>query len=229
MKKLAIIAILLFLSLNLTSCINITRNIKVNKDGSGSENMMLEFDKTFFDIMVSFATMGDSINANAIRDSLYDDEDFISGIKEKLVGIPGLTLENIYSVTNADSSKTIFASYAFDNVDKLGISISDDSDQLLSEKIEVKYTDRGNDILFTYTELEDPENTNGEDSTYTAIIDGIAELFKGKQAVYSFEFDYDVISSNATTQDGRKLTWIVPLDEKMRNREKLHLEAVLQK
>ncbi|MCB0722511.1 MAG: hypothetical protein KDC42_09405 [Ignavibacteriae bacterium] len=229
MKKLAIIAILLFLSLNLTSCINITRNIKVNKDGSGSENMMLEFDKTFFDIMVSFATMGDSINANAIRDSLYDDEDFISGIKEKLVGIPGLTLENIYSVTNADSSKTIFASYAFDNVDKLGISISDDSDQLLSEKIEVKYTDRGNDILFTYTELEDPENTNGEDSTYTAIIDGIAELFKGKQAVYSFEFDYDVVTSNATTQDGRKLTWIVPLDEKMRNREKLHLEAVLQK
>ena len=229
MKKLAIIAILLFLSLNLTSCINITRNIKVNKDGSGSENMMLEFDKTFFDIMVSFATMGDSINANAIRDSLYDDEDFISGIKEKLVGIPGLTLENIYSVTNADSSKTIFASYTFDNVDKLGISISDDSDQLLSEKIEVKYTDRGNDVLFTYTELEDPENTNGEDSTYTAIIDGIAELFKGKQAVYSFEFDYDVVSSNATTQDGRKLTWIVPLDEKMRNREKLHLEAVLQK
>ena len=229
MKKLAIIAILLFLSLNLTSCINITRNIKVNKDGSGSENMMLEFDKTFFDIMVSFATMGDSINANAIRDSLYDDEDFISGIKEKLVGIPGLTLENIYSVTNADSSKTIFASYAFDNVDKLGISISDDSDQLLSEKIEVKYTDRGNDILFTYTELEDPENTNGEDSTYTAIIDGIEQLSQGKQAVYSFEFDYDVISSNATTQDGRKLTWIVPLDEKMRNREKLHLEAVLQK
>ena len=229
MKKLAIIAILLFLSLNLTSCINITRNIKVNKDGSGSENMMLEFDKTFFDIMVSFATMGDSINANAIRDSLYDDEDFISGIKEKLVGIPGLTLENIYSVTNADSSKTIFASYTFDNVDKLGISISDDSDQLLSEKIEVKYTDRGNDVLFTYTELEDPENTNGEDSTYTAIIDGIAELFKGKQAVYSFEFDYDVVTSNATTQDGRKLTWIVPLDEKMRNREKLHLEAVLQK
>ncbi|MCB0723844.1 MAG: hypothetical protein KDC73_04030 [Ignavibacteriae bacterium] len=229
MKKLAIIAILLFLSLNLTSCINITRNIKVNKDGSGSENMMLEFDKTFFDIMVSFATMGDSTNANAIRDSLYDDEDFISGIKEKLIGVPGLTLENIYSVTNADSSKTIFASYAFDNVDKLGISISDDSDQLLSEKIEVKYTDRGDDILFTYTELEDPEDVNGQDSTYTAIIDGIAELFKGKQAVYSFEFDYDVISSNATTQDGRKLTWIVPLDEKMRNREKLHLEAILQK
>ena len=229
MKKLAIIAILLFLSLNLTSCINITRNIKVNKDGSGSENMMLEFDKTFFDIMVSFATMGDSTNANAIRDSLYDDEDFISGIKEKLIGVPGLTLENIYSVTNADSSKTIFASYAFDNVDKLGISISDDSDQLLSEKIEVKYTDRGDDILFTYTELEDPEDVNGQDSTYTAIIDGIAELFKGKQAVYSFEFDYDVISSNATTQDGRKLTWIVPLDKKMRNREKLHLEAILQK
>ena len=179
--------------------------------------------------MVSFATMGDSTNANAIRDSLYDDEDFISGIKEKLIGVPGLTLENIYSVTNADSSKTIFASYAFDNVDKLGISISDDSDQLLSEKIEVKYTDRGDDILFTYTELEDPEDVNGQDSTYTAIIDGIAELFKGKQAVYSFEFDYDVISSNATTQDGRKLTWIVPLDEKMRNREKLHLEAILQK
>lgn len=229
MKKFAITTILVFLSINLTSCIDITRNIKVNKDGSGSENLTLGFDKTFFDIMVSFATMGDSMNATAIRDSLYDDEDFIVGIKEKLVGVPGIELNDIYSTTNADSSKTIYASYNFDNVDKLGISISDESNQVLSEKVSVQYIDQGDKILFTYTELEDPESMDSDDTTYTALLDGIAELFSGKQGIYTFEFGYDLISSNATTTNGRKLTWIIPLDEKMRSREKLHLEAVLRK
>jgi hypothetical protein len=229
MKKLAFIAILLFFSLNLTSCINIVRNIKVNKDGSGSENTIIDFDKTFFDVMVAFATISDSSNADAVRDSLYNDIDFISGIKGKLSGAPGITLDEIYSVTNPDSSKTLYASYNFDKVTNLGISISEESSHIMSNNVIIEYKDEGETIKFSYTELKPSNEENTNDTSYNNLIEGIAELFKGKQAVYNFEFDYDVVSSNATSTDGRKLTWIVPLDEKMTHRDGVYLEAILRK
>lgn len=229
MKKFAFIAILLFFSLNLTSCISFVRNIKVNNDGSGSENIIIDFDKTFFDVMVSFATFSDSANADAVRDSLYDDNDFISGIKEKLTGAPGIILNEIYSVTNPDSSKTLYASYNFDKVSALGISISDESGQIMSNNIIVEYKDEGETIKFSYTELKPESEENSNDTSYNSMIEGIAELFKGKQTVYNIEFDYDVISSNATSSNGRKLTWIIPIDEKMINREGVYLEAILRK
>lgn len=229
MKKFAFIAILLFFSLNLTSCINIVRNIKVNNDGSGSENIVLDFDKTFFDIMVAFATISDSSNTDAVRDSLYDDNDFISGIKNKLTGVPGITLNDIYSVTNPDSSKTLYANYNFDNISALGISISDESNQIMSNNVIVEYKDEGETIKFSYTEIRPSNEENPDDTTYNSLIEGVAELFKGKQSVFNIEFDYDIVSSNATSTNGRKLTWIIPLDEKMINREGVYLEAILRK
>lgn len=229
MKKFAIAAILLFLSLNLTSCINIVRNIKVDKDGSGSENIILDFDKTFFDVMIAFATMTDSSNYEEVRDSLYNDEDFVKGIKDKLVNVPGLELKDIYSMTNPDSSKTIYASYTFDKIDILGISISDESPDALTNNVTVEYKDMGETIKFTYTEAEKQLDDDPNDSTYANLLEGIAEMFKGKEAVYNIEFDYDIVSSNATTTEGRKLTWRIPLDEKMLNRKGVYLEAILKK
>jgi hypothetical protein len=229
MKKFTFIAILLFFSLNLTSCINIARNVKVNKDGSGSENLIIDFDKTFFDIMVAFATFSDSSNADAIRDSLYNDNDFIRGINTKLSGVPGITLNDIYSTTNPDSSKTIFASYTFDNINALGISFNDNSGQLMSNNIIVEYKDEGETIKFTYTEIKPTSVENQNDTSSSNPLGVVAELFRGKQAVYNIEFDYDIISSNATSTDGRKLTWIIPLEETMLRREGLYLEAILQK
>ena len=229
MKKFAIAAILLFLSINLTSCINIVRNIKVEKDGSGSENIILDFDKTFFDVMIAFATMTDSSNYEEVRDSLYNDEDFVKGIKDKLVNVPGLELKDIYSMTNPDSSKTIYASYTFDKIDILGISISDKSPDALANNVIVEYKDMGENIKFTYTEVEEQLDHDPNDTTYANLLEGIAEMFKGKEAVYNIEFDYDIVSSNATTTEGRKLTWRIPLDEKMLNRNGVYLEAVLRK
>jgi hypothetical protein len=228
MKKFALLIVFLILSLNFSSCISVSRNIKVNKDGSGSEFVIVNFDKTFFDIMTSLATISDSSKTSQVRDSLYNDDDFVRSFKEKLAAIPGLTLKEIYSSTNPDSSKTMYVSYDFDRIGLLAISIGDNKNEVISEDITVTYEDLGDKIQFSYNQ-RDPESEVEKDSTYASIMEGVAETFKGKEAVYNIEFSYDIESTNAQIRDGRLLKWSYPMDELILNGNKVNLEALLKK
>ncbi len=229
MKKFALLSIILILCLNLTSCINITRNIKVNKDGSGSEFVILNFDKTFFDVMMAFATIGDSSRVIEVRDSLYNDDDFISDFKQKLSNVDGLVLKEIYSTTNEDSSKTMYIRYDFDRIDLLGISMGSSRDEVLSGKVTVLYEDQGENLKFSYLQEDSREQETENDSTYANLMEGVAEMFKGKEAVYNIEFSYDVLSSNAQLQDGRLLKWVYQMDDMVLNGNNVYLEAILKK
>ncbi|HLT23968.1 MAG TPA: hypothetical protein VK004_02485 [Ignavibacteria bacterium] len=229
MKKFALLSIILILCLNLTSCINITRNIKVNKDGSGSEFVILNFDKTFFDVMMAFATIGDSSRVIEVRDSLYNDDDFISDFKQKLSNVDGLVLKEIYSTTNEDSSKTMYIRYDFDRIDLLGISMGSSRDEVLSGKVTVLYEDQGENLKFSYLQEDSREQETENDSTYANLMEGVAEMFKGKEAVYNIEFSYEVLSSNAQLQDGRLLKWVYQMDDMVLNGNNVYLEAILKK
>ncbi len=227
MKKLTIIAILLFLSVSFSSCINIVRNIKVNKDGSGSENATFVFDKMFFDVMTAFATMTDSSRITEVKDSLYNDADFISNFKQKLSGADGITLKEIYSETNLDSSKTLFFSYDFNSIDLLGVALSDDNDEVMGGEVIAKFIDDGNNVRFSYSQKNNsPEDA---DSTYDNIMTGIAETFRGQETIYNIEFPYEIVSSNANMQDGRLLTWIIYMEDFIANKRDLYLEVVMKK
>lgn len=229
MKKLALLSIIFILALNLTSCISISRNIKVNKDGSGSEYVILNFDKSFFDIMTAFATIGDSSKVLEVRDSLYNDDDFISDFKQKLSNVDGLTLKEIYSSTNPDSSKTMYISYDFDKIDLLGISMGSSKDEVMTGKVTVFYEDQGENVKFSYLQEDTRERETQSDSTYDDLMVQVAEMFKGKEAVYNIEFSYDVFSSNAQLQDGRLLKWVYQMDEMVLNGNNVYLEALLRK
>lgn len=229
MKKLALLSIIFILALNLTSCISISRNIKVNKDGSGSEYVILNFDKSFFDIMTAFATIGDSSKVLEVRDSLYNDDDFISDFKQKLSNVDGLTLKEIYSSTNPDSSKTMYISYDFDKIDLLGISMGSSKDEVMTGKVTVFYEDQGENVKFSYLQEDTRERETESDSTYDDLMMQVAEMFKGKEAVYNIEFSYDVLSSNAQLQDVRLLKWIYQMDELVLNGNNVYLEALLRK
>lgn len=227
MKKFTIIAILLFLSISFSSCINIVRNIKVDKDGSGSETATFVFDKMFFDVMTAFATMSDTSRMAEIKDSLYNDEDFISSFKQKLTGADGITLNEIFSETNPDSSKTLFISYDFKSIELLGVVLSDNNDELMGGEAITKFIDDGGNVMFSYSQRNNaPEDA---DTTYDNIMKGIAETFIGKQTVYTIEFPYDIVSSNATSQDGRTLTWTLDMEDLIANRRDIYLEVVMKK
>ncbi len=54
-------------------------------------------------------------------------------------------------------------------------------------------------------------------------------MFEGRLFTMNIEFPYDVISSNATSQDGRKLTWVRPMNVISAPGSKEIFEAELKK
>src|SRR5690606_38130524 len=143
--------------------------------------------------------------------------------------VDGLVLKEIYSTTNEDSSKTMYIRYDFDRIDLLGISMGSSRDEVLSGKVTVLYEDQGENLKFSYLQEDSREQETENDSTYANLMEGVAEMFKGKEAVYNIEFSYEVLSSNAQLQDGRLLKWVYQMDDMVLNGNNVYLEAILKK
>ncbi len=217
-------------TINLTSCLNVVRDIKINNDGSGKETLTIEFGSDFMGMLVAMASIGDSTNEQGIIDSLYNDELFIQETREKYSNMPGVELLDIYSITNPDSSKTMKVTYLFDDVSIIGSSFRMEEENLPKSKTNITYEEQGDKINFKYYyESEEDAVTVETDSADASYKESFAKFFEGDKLVFNIEFDYDVISSNATNSDGRKLTWEIYLSDIYSMEEPLILEAELQK
>lgn len=234
MKKLKLIfsiLILLSLTISLTSCLSFKRDIKIYKDGSGEETLTIEFSRDFMMMLVALVSAADSTKEKNYTDSLYNDELFIQDTKTKYENMPGVTLIDITSKTNEDSSKTMMVNYLFDDVSILGSSADIQNGKFQKSETEITYEDMGDEIYFKYVyEPKKDEGTDEEtDSTEVDFKESMTDIFKDNTMEFTIEFEYDVISTNATTVDGRKLTWLYDLSEIYMMEEPLVLEAVLQK
>lgn len=230
MKSIALfskILILLFLSFILNSCLSVNRNITVNKDGSGKETMKLTFSKEFYSIMGSMASIMDSTRSQNYLDSLYSDQIFINKTKEKSDSIPGIKLVDIYSEMNPDSSNSFIIKYDFDSINSIGSSLGNPDENEEDSKTTVTWDKSGNQISFLYSyEQTKSEEMPDNDSLAAQMKIGMAEMFKDGAVHFEIEFPYTVISSNATSSDGNKLIWDIPLSDVFLN-GKMQLEAVM--
>ena len=229
-KHLLSLLIILALTISLTSCLSFVRDIKIFKDGSGEETLTIEFGRDLMMMLVAFVGASDSTREKSYTDSLYNDELFIQDTKAKYEDIPGVTLININSKTNKDSSKTMTVTYLFDDVSIIGSAV-DVGNDLPKSKTEITYKDKEDKVYFKYVyEPKKDEDTNDEtDSTEADFKESMAEIFKDYAMEFNIEFEYDVISTNATYIDGRRLTWLYDMSEIYMMEEPLVLEAVLQK
>lgn len=228
--KLLFLSIVIFVAtINLTSCLNVVRDIKINSDGSGKETLTVEFGSDFMGMLVALASIGDSTNEQGIIDSLYNDEIFIQETKEKYSNMPGVTLLDIFSTTNPDSSKTMKVIYLFDDVSVIGSSFKMESKNLPESNTTITYEEKGNNIYFKYFYEPEEEVTVESDSADVSYKESLAKFFEGDKLVFNIEFDYNIVSSNASNTDGRKLTWEINLSDIYTMKEPLVLEAVLQK
>ncbi len=228
MKNTLRIVIALFLSVMLSSCLSVSRNIKINKDGSGNETFSITFQKEFYEMMSSFSSMMDSSRKQSYLDSLYNDQIFINETRNKYDSIPGVKILDIHSEKGMDSSNKIIVSYEFDSVSKIGSALNSLDEENKDSKTTVTWIKEGDDIMFDYLykqSLKGDEDLEAMNDSLTGeMMKGLAEMFRGGSIDIQIEFPFEVVSSNAASTTGNILHWNYPMSDLIMN-GKMELKA----
>ncbi|MBS1515707.1 MAG: hypothetical protein JSS63_11790 [Bacteroidetes bacterium] len=204
-----------------SSCVDITRNIVINKNGTGKETMTVNLSSQFFRMMQALASLDTTKKTNP-----YDDTEIISQINSSFKNSEYISGMNVNSALNADSSKTLTVNYNFSKISVLALdmnNLSGNGDSLIYLREE-----NGN-MKFYYKLVNENGDDQNSDSTNNSMDELSAKMFEGKTFTVNIEFPYDVISTNASSQNGRKLTWVFPMDVIKKAGDTRVMEAVLRK
>ncbi|KAA0210188.1 MAG: hypothetical protein EDM69_06210 [Chlorobiota bacterium] len=225
-KFLYLILIIIIPVILFQGCMEFQRNIKLNKDGSGSEELTFHIEKVFFDSLIEFIASLDSTRITTFRDSLYNDEYFTSDIRKDSKDVQGISDLVINSATNEDSSKTIFVGYNFDNVMSLNDPIGTSNSRNNSNyNYSVVWDETDEQINFRYTIIPAADEEDGGNT----LSKGFDNFLNGKFATFKIEFPYEIISSNATETNGNTLTWKISMDEFSKLKEPYVIDVVMEK
>lgn len=215
--------------LTLSSCLNIDRKIKINRNGTGTEVQTFDIDRRFYELLTTMVQSLDSTKAKSVRDSLYNHETMLIPIRENLGSKEGIQLISLTGVTNEDSSVTYRFEYNFNEVSRIGYATNISAKEMSGEqqsKSEIVWKDNGNTINFSLLYKPDPgDDVNQEDN-----MKAFSFLFANKNVNFEIEFPYEIESSNAINTSGTKGVWSFPVSDLMLDKTKrLYLEAVLRK
>ncbi|MBK8983833.1 MAG: hypothetical protein IPM38_16330 [Ignavibacteria bacterium] len=222
---------LLMIPFLMSSCISINRSIKINRDGSGKEILKITFMKEFYDVMASMSTLMDSTRRDGFLDSLYSDEVFENKTAENYDTIAGLKLIDLSSTTNSDSSKTFLVDYDFDNISKIGSSLSHINENDDKYVTDVSLKENGDKVYFLYEyRLKDSilATENSSDSLALDMKTSMSKMFEGGNFSFEVELPYNVISSNSNNRSGNILKWDFPMTDVILS-DKIRLEAEMEK
>jgi hypothetical protein len=210
-----------------SSCISIERAIKINEDGSGSEVMTVHYEKDFFDFMRSTAMAFDTINGKYLMDSLLKEELFSKELKDKYKKIDGITLKDVKSKYNADSSMTLKVKYNFDKIERLAQSIQtigQESNSMGKGKSDIIFKKDKKKILFSYKyEMGDQSDSN------RSLKNSMAGFFKDQKMTFNITFPYKIVSSNAVKTNGKTLSWEFDMDKMISEGKVVDLEVEMKK
>jgi hypothetical protein len=216
----------LLITVSFGGCIDVNRKITIKPDGSGMELQQIKIDRSFYEMIIMMVSAMDSTKSVSIRDSLYDHNEMIGKIQTNLSGREGIVLKKVDGRTEPDSSNIYTLEYTFDEVKRLSYTTNVNPDNQLSNgsRTESKWTDKGNEVLFSFIYISEPDPSKNEQQQF-----GLEELFKGKNMTFDIEFPYEIVSSNATSVNGRNAVWVFPVYDIYMNSAKLNLEAKLKK
>jgi hypothetical protein len=196
-----------------------TRNIVINKNGTGSESISINISRQFYAMMQGLADLDTTKKKN-----VYEDDEMIADIQEDFKNSKVVQDMTVSSVLNPDSSKSLTINYKFSQLSAIA-STFDDKESGTSDNSDIYLKEQDGIMKFHY-ELTDNPVKQSDDTTNSAFT---KKMFEGRTFTMSIEFPYDVITSNANTQDGRKLTWLIPMNELIKPGEERIFEAELKK
>ena len=210
--------ILLTSSFFFFGCFDMKREIKINPDGSGLENMYVTIDKEFFDKMQNLISVDKSGRWKKKLDTLNDNGLLENGIRTDVQRVGGTSIKELTVKSNADGSKQIYLQYSFDEPTAL-VKVFKEGTLSWSNGLPVQYStikfwDDGGNLTFKHTTRK--AERSFDDENMNSVFE---PMYSYKKINYTIEFPFEVKESNAMTQAGNMLTWEMTMEEAIRGQK----------
>jgi hypothetical protein len=207
-----LLAVLVLASFFLLGCFDIKREIKINPDGTGLENMYITLDKEFFDKMSSLVSVDKTGKWKKRLDTLNDNGLLENGIRTDVQRVGGTSIKDLVVTSNPDGSKQIWLQYSFDDPQAL-LKVVKEGTFSWSNQLGVQYStlkfidDAGN---LTYKLNIRKAERSFDDENMNSVF---GPTYSYKKITYTIEFPFEVKESNAMTQAGNMLTWEMTMED----------------
>ncbi|MCC6866415.1 MAG: hypothetical protein IT280_09695 [Ignavibacteria bacterium] len=213
--SLLILQIILFFS---SGCFDVKREIQMNPDGSGMENIYVTLDKEFFERMTTLAQSDVSGKWKNRADSLNNDAMIEAHINADMMRIGGTSVKEIKVTSNPDGTKDIYLQYHFDDPQVL-LKVEKECTYAWSNQLNVwfstlRFQYEEDDLLFKLTTRKAERSFNDE------LMNSVfSPMYPNKKLTYVITFPFDVKESNASISSGRTLTWDMSFETIMFNQQ----------
>lgn len=212
---LSFLPVILFIS---SGCFDVKREIVMNPDGSGDENLYVTLDKEFFERMDILATSDATGKWKKRADSVKNNSMIEDRIKMDMGRVGGTSVKEVKVTSNADGTKEIFLQYHFDEPIVLLKVIKECtfswSNQLPVQFSTLKFQYDEGDLFFKHTTRK--AERSFDDELMNSVF---SPTYAAKKVTYTIEFPFEVKESNAMTSAGRMLTWEMTMENIMFNQQ----------
>jgi|GEM_PF-4430625 len=147
--------------------------------------------------------------------------------REDYEGIEGITIANINSETNSDSSKTLNLTLLFNTINDLQKVYDKEAGQDGNVST-LKYEDDGTRINYSLTIMKKPIS-NPQDTSMNGLRNSIAEMMKNDSYTMEVEFPYFVETTNGEKINENTVRWKYAITDLYNLEESLNMNAVLKK
>jgi hypothetical protein len=217
-KHVLFIGILIISLLTSGGCFDIKREIKMNPDGSGMEEMYVTLDKELLDKLGALASADVSGKWKKKLDSINDNGYFESNIRADVMKVGGISLKDLVVTANADGSKQVYMKYHFDEPTVLVKMIKEGtfrySNQLPVQFSTIKFLDEESNLTFKHVTRKAERSFSDE-----LMQSYLSPLYSSHKVTYTIDFPFNVKESNATGTAGNSLTWEMTMENAITNQQ----------
>lgn len=201
-----------------SGCFDVKREIRLNPDGTGLENMYVTFDAEFFEKMETLASTDKTGRWRKKLDTLKNNGLLENGITADIQRVGGTSLKELKITDNQDGSKQIYIQYSFDEPNVLVKVIKECtfswSNQLPVQFSTIKFLDDNGNLTFKHTTRK-AERSFDDENMHNVF----SSMYPAHKITYTIEFPFEVKESNAISSAGNMLTWELSMEDAIRNQQ----------
>jgi hypothetical protein len=201
-----------------SGCFDVKREIRLNPDGTGLENMYITLDAEFFEKMESLASTDKTGRWKKKLDSLKNNGLLEAGITADVQRVGGTSIKELKITDNPDGSKEIYLQYSFDEPNVLVKIMKEGtfswSNQLPVQFSTIKFQDDNGNLTFKHTTRK-AERSFDDENMHSVF----SSMYPTHKITYTIEFPFEVKESNAINAAGNMLTWQLTMEDAIRNQQ----------